>query len=942
MECHAVFKIGNQEINVKLEGQFNSLEEVSTQQLYNTLINNQKSLKEITDQISIVMDENSSFTSDMKTITKKKGSIHGVFANTTFGQMADTYSFQRDDKNEFADTKILYVQSMEVEGKVMSGRIIGDNSEEVFILTGNPIDELRRLQTFLKLRKKIQDVDTSDKLLLSADDIEFLDKIVKEKKSDTNGITDWKSLLQYFIENKDEFNKIRINIVKGTKNTQSVWVSARLILDNILQAITFYAPLDDKYKSQIANVIAERRWNRPLRLRSDNGEKYWTRNHFITADHLYDLLYEVFYNDKEGNVPLFQGLGIGQKHAKKQNGLIEFEEFGNKQFSDLTESQKNIINKLADNIGFEIKNTDIMWGVLWNILTYGDPTYKFHFVGTKKYYDKIKQGGRELYVSSGSNLNKGDLLIELKYDFPYAAEFYEDIGYNTDTIRNLVTNSTINKQNELISKDKKLTSKVINNVTISNGYYKGYHIYERRIEEVNPNTNVKNIRSVFYISRGVLNEVSPSNEYEYLKDAIDYIDQRNAKRTFDRDMHQFKLSEDAKAQRRYNIVNESIGNFGVYEIIMQIDIPINTNLQLNANEAELYNINHGQKTIVDFYNIVDKWNIGDDLKNNIKMEIDTVEKATIFLYKLTEQKGSSRDNTVEDNIKQIINNINDQNNLKYFQIMSRKQGTYGWNYQIIPVNVDEYIKIRGNTENNLNDVRAPILQTMTSLATIMKNSYKLDVVIDSADNLQVELKKINKLSQNVITEMVQHKAFIYDGKIYVNSNKATVNDLMHEYMHLVLGVLKNINPAGYQKLMERTMELAKRETLESYQRRYEGLSMYDIAEEYFCNSISYYLTNNYVNMENGEKLFNSPELKEVTQILFSTEIASEEDLKTLYSGNMSRVFSTFNKQMQLYLQQNKSISFSSTNQTRKITNWIGQQIQLNKKDKNKGIEEECK
>lgn len=942
MECYAVFKIGDQEIKVKLEGQFNSLEEVSTQQLYNTLISDQDSLKKIIEQISIVMDENSSFTSDMKTITKKKGSIHGVFANTTFGQMADTYSFQRDDKNEFADTKILYVQSMEVEGKMMSGRIIGDNSEEVFILTGNPINELRRLQTFLKLRKKIQDTDTSDKLLLGTEGIRLLNKIVKEKKSDTNGITDWKSLLQYFIENKDEFNKIRINIVRGTKNTQSVWVSARLILDDILQAITFYSPLDDKYKSQIANVIAERRWNKPLKLRSDNGEKYWTRNHFITADHLYDLLYEVFYNDNEGNVPLFQKLKIRQKHAKKQNGLIEFEEFGNKQFSDLNESQKKIINQLAQHIGFEIKDTDIMWGVLWNILTYGDPTYKFHFVGTKKYYDKIKQGGRELYVSSGSNLNKGDLLIELKYDFPYAAEFYEDIGYDTDTIKNLVSNNTISKQNEFVSKDKKLVSKVINNVTINNGYYKGYHIYEKRIEEVDPNTNVKNTRSVFYISRGVLNEVSPSNEYEYLKDAIDYIDQRNAKRTFDRDMRQFKLSEDAKAQRRYNIVNESIGNFGINEIIMQIDIPINTNLQLNANEAELYNINHGQKTIADFYNIVDKWNISDDLKNNIKTNIDTVEKATIFLYKLTEQKGLSRDNTVENNIKQIINDINDQNNLKYFQIMSRRQGIYGWNYQIVPVNVDEYIKIRGNTEDNLNDVRAPILQTMTSLATVMKNSYNLDVVIESADNLQTELKKLKKLNTNVIAEMVQHKAFIYDGKIYVNSNKATVNDLMHEYMHLVLGVLKNINPDGYQKLMERTMELAKKETFESYQKRYEGLSMYDIAEEYFCNSISYYLTNNYVNMENGEKLFNSPELKEVTQILFSTEIANEEDLKTLYSGNMARVFSTFNKQMQLYLQQNKSISFSSTNQTRKITNWIGQQIQLNKKDKNKGIEEECK
>lgn len=942
MECYAVFKIGDQEIKVKLEGQFNSLEEVSTQQLYNTLISDKDSLKKIIEQISIVMDENSSFTSDMKTITKKKGSIHGVFANTTFGQMADTYSFQRDNKNEFADTKILYVQSMEVEGKMMSGRIIGDNSEEVFILTGNPINELRRLQTFLKLRKKIQDTDTSDKLLLGTEDIRLLNKIVKEKKSDTNGITDWKSLLQYFIENKDEFNKIRINIVRRTKNTQSVWVSARLILDDILQAITFYSPLDDKYKSQIANVIAERRWNKPLKLRSDNGEKYWTRNHFITADHLYDLLYEVFYNDNEGNVLLFQKLKIRQKHAKKQNGLIEFEEFGNKQFSDLNESQKKIINQLAQYIGFEIKDTDIMWGVLWNILTYGDPTYKFHFVGTKKYYDKIKQGGRELYVSSGSNLNKGDLLIELKYDFPYAAEFYEDIGYDTDTIKNLVSNNTISKQNEFVSKDKKLVSKVINNVTINNGYYKGYHIYEKRIEEVDPNTNVKNTRSVFYISRGVLNEVSPSNEYEYLKDAIDYIDQRNAKRTFDRDMRQFKLSEDAKAQRRYNIVNESIGNFGINEIIMQIDIPINTNSQLNANEAELYNINHGQKTIADFYNIVDKWNISDDLKNNIKTNIDTVEKATIFLYKLTEQKGLSRDNTVENNIKQIINDINDQNNLKYFQIMSRRQGIYGWNYQIVPVNVDEYIKIRGNTEDNLNDVRAPILQTMTSLATVMKNSYNLDVVIESADNLQTELKKLKKLNANVIAEMVQHKAFIYDGKIYVNSNKATVNDLMHEYMHLVLGVLKNINLDGYQKLMERTMELAKKETFESYQKRYEGLSMYDIAEEYFCNNISYYLTNNYVNMENGKKLFNSPELKEVTQILFSTEIANEEDLKTLYSGNMARVFSTFNKQMQLYLQQNKSISFSSTNQTRKITNWIGQQIQLNKKDKNKGIEEECK
>ena len=37
------------------------------------------------------------------------------------------------------------------------------------------------------------------------------------------------------------------------------------------------------------------------------------------------------------------------------------------------------------------------------------------------------------------------------------------------------------------------------------------------------------------------------------------------------------------------------------------------------------------------------------------------------------------------------------------------------------------------------------------------------------------------------------KAFIYDGEIYVNTTIASGDDLLHEYTHIILGVLKS-NP----------------------------------------------------------------------------------------------------------------------------------------------------
>ena len=98
------------------------------------------------------------------------------------------------------------------------------------------------------------------------------------------------------------------------------------------------------------------------------------------------------------------------------------------------------------------------------------------------------------------------------------------------------------------------------------------------------------------------------------------------------------------------------------------------------------------------------------------------------------------------------------------------------------------------------------------------------VITNKELNQNDELKKIKNV-QNA-------KAFIYEGKIYINVDKANMDDLAHEYMHLILGYIKVADMPLYIQLVSLVEKLPD---YERYKERFKAFkdtrSIIDLKEE---------------------------------------------------------------------------------------------------------------
>ena len=90
-------------------------------------------------------------------------------------------------------------------------------------------------------------------------------------------------------------------------------------------------------------------------------------------------------------------------------------------------------------------------------------------------------------------------------------------------------------------------------------------------------------------------------------------------------------------------------------------------------------------------------------------------------------------------------------------------------------------------------------------------------------------------------------AFIYDGQIYINTDRASVDAPIHEMFHLFVGSLRFTNPNLYQTLVDSVQSFPNYEQL---LRQYPNRSRNDINEEIFVTEVSKYLTDMPSNLDN--------------------------------------------------------------------------------------------
>lgn len=189
---------------------------------------------------------------------------------------------------------------------------------------------------------------------------------------------------------------------------------------------------------------------------------------------------------------------------------------------------------------------------------------------------------------------------------------------------------------------------------------------------------------------------------------------------------------------------------------------------------------------------------------------------TTNIDKILEQSGS---NTIEEA------NINLNNIYRDLEV------------EIIPINKTAFVDISrrpNDTDLNieeLHDVDEVVHSQVLFLEKLSKLQKLYGIKINDTSDVDLSTDKWGDLMPK--DRIVN--GFVYDGEIYINVDRASVDTPIHEMMHLLIGSLRFSNPQLYSEL------IAYAESLPNYQsfvEKFQNRSRNDINEEIFISEIS--------------------------------------------------------------------------------------------------------
>lgn len=171
----------------------------------------------------------------------------------------------------------------------------------------------------------------------------------------------------------------------------------------------------------------------------------------------------------------------------------------------------------------------------------------------------------------------------------------------------------------------------------------------------------------------------------------------------------------------------------------------------------------------DFEKVINNIPISDELRKEILEKIITAEDSLLLISQIKKDSSSS-------DIENIVKNILKSPKKAYYiesVATSNENGEKIYKYKVIETTANE-------VEQYKKDKSVPIVTLMTSISESFKSKFNTNVNLLTYDKL---IEQFPDIDPGV-------KAFIRNGEIYINLTSAKSSDLLHEYTHLLLGVLK--------------------------------------------------------------------------------------------------------------------------------------------------------
>ena len=494
-------------------------------------------------------------------------------------------------------------------------------------------------------------------------------------------------------------------------------------------------------------------------------------------------------------------------------------------------------------------------------------------------------------------------------------KFYENFSEFTGTLVKITDKNLIIFRNARnLENVEDATYDTINDSTIEQEVYKGYHIYKYidgvrvrylySLDKPSPKMNPK-----FYAPDETGN--IPASLY---KD----IDKRVESDTFS---EQFEIGFRSMPEfERVNEIYTSIKHIPG-SIVQVLNVPLNKHTILDPNEKKLLVGKYGLK---DFFNEFKK-QLTDSQFQTLRDTIDSIEDAGIFIYLVNERIGSiqsrrdikEKDSAKFDGIIQQISNAKANNDYKRFFIQSKALYT-----KVIPYqdNIRIHTKYQRPT---------PIIALMDDVIAQFNKRFGIGAEVLTQDEID------EKFSGEI---PVGTKAFIRNGKIYINGSIATSEDVVHEYAHLFLGVLKATNFDMYMRLLDRIMQ-SKASRIEKFKtqirERYKNLASPDLAEEVFAAAFGDYLSG-----KSPDNMFKDvkEEVDNAMKNIFTIKPEDQDEFfSKAYNGKFQNIFERFCKDIS---RVGSGLDYGKGTIYRQASNWISEQIKLsNDTDGKEGITE---
>ena len=198
--------------------------------------------------------------------------------------------------------------------------------------------------------------------------------------------------------------------------------------------------------------------------------------------------------------------------------------------------------------------------------------------------------------------------------------------------------------------------------------------------------------------------------------------------------------------------------------------------------------------------------------------------------------------------------------------------------QITPI-VNEAIVdvVHRPTSNNFDVNPIEVDSVVNSYMVFNESLEKLASLYGITFNTVTDAELTTPEWQEVTPEVASANAFVYNGEIYINIDRNSVDAPLHELMHILVGSMRFTNPSMYQELV------ASVENFPNYQllaQKYLNRSRNDIHEEIFVTATARHLMGLSSNISN----FDPSILNEInynTKRVLDSILMGQDSVKTL-------------------------------------------------------------